>query len=439
MPRHFYRGGFQALAVPLRLSMGIFLLVLGSGCATNVQLGDPPQLFLEGGAHPTMEKITVTNGAGQTLYEGDPGQIEADPPLDQLDGTMTITQHWSDGQNRTFTVNHDPNSRVNVGWNSGAEKYEIQKPGPLQIGIAGGGGQMEGTRFGIGTLVKGGKEESLAKNDDTVNTTYVHSHLSYELGPKWKFSGSRFYVSGSYQFGESKDSAREPSGGGTVAVTYDKNASDGTTTGLGLGTNGAEARSENHMRGIDLRAGLTGDFILVDELTLSPNINLSYKGVWQNGWGDFRSMAFGDAVFSETEQDLDDHYYGLGTGAYLEKSCQHHGVSAFVGGELTGYWRETKLKSRQENRCTAVGCTAVHNETFKVKDDDAGFTYGVVGRAGVSFDLVQNWKIGAIGAVEYLQERGDVQNRDNPGETTKRVETNSALDWNLGVFLRKNF
>ena len=129
-----------------------------------------------------MEKITVKNGAGQTLYEGDPGQIKADPPLEQLDGTMTITQHWSDGQNRTFTVNHDPNSRVNVGWNSGAEKYEVKKPGPLQVGIAGGFGQIEGTRFGIGTVDKGGIEQSIAENDDRVNTTYVHSHISYELG-----------------------------------------------------------------------------------------------------------------------------------------------------------------------------------------------------------------------------------------------------------------
>ena len=56
MPRHFYRDGRRAFTIPLRLFLGLFLLALGSGCVTNVQLGDPPELFLELGSPPAYGK-----------------------------------------------------------------------------------------------------------------------------------------------------------------------------------------------------------------------------------------------------------------------------------------------------------------------------------------------------------------------------------------------
>ena len=440
--------------------------------ALDLPLGSPME-------DPELDYIFIENGKGDVLYDeawlGD--WLYFNPLLEDLDGTLKITEVMEDGTKRTHVVTHEPHTRVDLVYNFTTETYEVEKllpgtqdmmisddyetqpgllikplilakisqdlnsravPGPWQIGIAGGFGQMEGTRFGIGTIDKGGNEQSLAKSDDRVEIAYVHTHVSYDLGPQGKFYGTRVYLSGNYQFGQDTDSEREEAGGSTVALTYDRNASNGST-GVGPLTGGAEAQSENKMRGLDLRIGLTGDLNLMDGLILSPNINLSYKGVWQMGSGNFRSIAFGDAIYSKTEQDLDDHYYGLGTGGYLTKSYQDSGVSTFIGGELTGYFRDTELKSEQVNRCSVGGCTAVNNFTAKVNDDDSGFTYGVVGRAGVSLDLIHDFKFGVIGAVEYLKERGDVVNRENPAQSVKRVETDDALDWNVGLFLRKNF
>ena len=101
------------------------------------------------------------------------------------------------------------------------------------------------------------------------------------------------------------------------------------------------------------------------------------------GWGDFRSLTFlNDDILSETEQELDDNYYGIGTGAWVTKSFEGPGLSVFGGVDVTGYYRHTELKSEQKNRCVVVGCTAANNFTAKENDDDSGFTYGVVARLG---------------------------------------------------------
>ena len=438
MPGQFYRDGRHALTVPLRLSMVIGILVLFAGCCTGgVNVADIEPLKLDLG--PYVEKVTVKNGAGETLYEGSPGQISVDPPLEQLDGTMTITQHWNDGNTRNFTLTHEPNTQVNAGWDSDLGRYVIKKPGPLQIGIAGGFGQVEGTRFGIGTIDKGGREQALARNDDRINTSYVHSHISYELGSKGIFSKSQLYLRTRYQWGEDSESTTEQVGGNTVALTYDRNASNGST-GLGLGATGAQARSENHVKGIDIDLGVTGDIPLGAGFAVAPNINLSYRGFWQTGWGDFRSLTFlNDDVLSETEQDLDDHYYGIGTGAWVTKTFEEPGISVFGGVDLTGYYRDTELKSEQMNRCVVGGCTAANNFTAKVNDDDSGFTYGVVARLGFSVDLSYRYTLGAIARMDYLEERGGVVSRENPQQGVKKIQTEDAFDYTVGVFLRKDF
>ena len=285
MPRQSYRRGFRTLTVTLRLSMVVGMLLMGSGCV-SLELTKPPLIDLQSlDRDPYIKKITVKNGEGETLYEGVPGQISANPPLAQLDGTLVITHQWSDGRTEMFVLGYEAWARVNAGWNSSEGKYEIKQPGPVQVGIAGGFGQIEGTRFGIGTVDKGGKEQSLAKNGDRVDTKYVHAHLSNDFGPKGVFSGTRLYLRVDYLWGEDKDSAREEIGGNAVAVTYEKSASSGAPTAIDLQMTGGKARSENDVKGIDLNLGASGDLTLGEGLTLTPNINLSYRGFWQRGWG----------------------------------------------------------------------------------------------------------------------------------------------------------
>ena len=285
-----------------------------------------------------MTRITVTNGAGETLYEGAPGQITADPPPEQLDGTINITQHWSDGTTRNFTVKHSPNKPVKIGWNKDLGRYEVEQEasalpwdaGGFFGGIAGGLGSHEVGRASVGTVITPDGEKGIAKNDDRVNSVGVVGEIGYNFGKFGRFSSLRASIDFSYFDGDTDSSATEPIGGNAVANTYHVDNPINGSTGVGLGMTGGVAMSMLEFERHDLRLKLEGDYPLSNYVVLTGGVSALYGGAWQTATGSFRSLTF-SGISSTNDQELDDHYYGAGLNTRLNFGVSKN-INLFAGG-----------------------------------------------------------------------------------------------------------
>ena len=429
------------LVIRLAGTVFLFLLFL-SGCVTNVELRDtayevPESLQIDDRKPKTILGITIQNGQGETLYEGKPGKGNADPPLDQLDGTMTITHGFSDGTTETFTVNHEPKQHVTLDWNSALHNYEVKEPGPFNFWVNGGFGSLEATRFGIGTIIGGGIEKSFALSDDRISTTVIEGGISYDLTDTFKTRVPfRTSLYANYEWGDDSTTKREPVGGNALAVTYDKKASN-NSTGVAVGATGGTAESQNEVSLLDVGIRAEADYPLGENgAILTPNVHLSYRGFWQEGWGGFTSATF-PGIYSDTDQDLDDHYYGVGTGLQLNYTCEETDIRYSLGGNITGYWRETDLDSKSRYMCDLCP-PAEQDFTVRVTDKDDGFTFGLEANAGIEIPLIYDATFGVFGTARYLEERGAIVNKENPSQPTKRVVTDDAFDWTVrtGISLK---
>lgn len=78
--------------------------------------------------------------------------------------------------------------------------------------------------------------------------------------------------------GEKKDSASEAVGtGNRVALTYDKMAFPGSSTGIKFSDDWRGSWIRQQGGDIDINVGGTGDIPLAEGLTATPNINLSCR------------------------------------------------------------------------------------------------------------------------------------------------------------------
>ena len=115
-----------------RSALGFFL----AGCATTEGItNDPPPLELQSGSvTPRVTYVTVKNGAGELLFEGQPddkGLISANPDRSKLDGTLVITSRWNDQiTEETQTLRHEPGKPVKISPHNGVPrtfKVEVQE------------------------------------------------------------------------------------------------------------------------------------------------------------------------------------------------------------------------------------------------------------------------------------------------------------------------
>ncbi len=118
--------------------VGIMASVALSGCAQVQQmlvdldsLSSPLYLSLGPPPPPGISQIRVTNGAGKTVMESDKtirvSGLGADPDLADLDGTLTITATWEDGQVTTQTLTHEPNMPVALKYYGSGHSFAVSE------------------------------------------------------------------------------------------------------------------------------------------------------------------------------------------------------------------------------------------------------------------------------------------------------------------------
>ena len=117
----------------LGLALSAFLFT-GGGCEDRGTYLDPPSLRLQTempGPPPTT--FTITNGAGKVLVDGQSANpltdaVTVDPPLSDLDGTLSIVLVRPNGQTVTQTLTHEPGRPVRIAWDQGSQSYQIAAP-----------------------------------------------------------------------------------------------------------------------------------------------------------------------------------------------------------------------------------------------------------------------------------------------------------------------
>ena len=389
-----------------------------------------------------MTSITVTNGAGETIYEGAPGQITADPPLEQFDGTINITQHWSDGSTRDFTVEHEAGKPVKIGWNSATGEYEVES-GASALGtaagffggIAGAVASHEVSRASVGTVDVDGEEKGIAKNDDRVTSGGVGGKIGYNFGKFGGLSGLRLSLDFQYNEGDTDATATEPIGGNTVANTYSVNNPDNGSTGVGLGATGAEAMSKLEFVQYSFRGLLEADVPVSDTVVLTGGVSSFYRGSWQMATGSFQSLTF-DGISSTSDQELDDHLYGAGLNTRLSFAVNEQ-VTLFGGGGIDLIYRDASLWSGQHNLCDL--CPAAELDFIsEVEQNDSGLTYGLNLKTGARV-VLGAWRFELEGGFDYLDERSDLKNRENPSQPETHFDEKSAVDWQFRLAVGYSF
>ncbi len=246
---------FPPLMNTLKLSIVIGLLSMGSGCmgVNNVSKDEQTIIDLhkladtqpEGRTRITLEQEKDLSDRKERDSEAKDSKPVNEPAgaaksgaegiLGRVTGGRSTQDPPERSQPRFFESLDVPEAMFEDAPHALEQTPRIAPSTPWAINVNGGFGQMEGTRFGIGGVTKGGEEQALAKNSKRVNTTFIGAQVSYDLGPKWGFSATRLNVGGRYLWGEEKDSAEEQIGGSPVFISYDKQASPMSFTGAGLG------------------------------------------------------------------------------------------------------------------------------------------------------------------------------------------------------------
>ena len=130
----------------------LFALVLGllltlGGCVP-VDFIDPPSLSMDLGPPPPprINQVDITNGAGKPVMSGQPdglGDLNANPDLSDLDGTLTVVSTWSDGRKVSQTITHTANTRIKLIYDRASQKFSATEqtapPKDAATSDAGGG------------------------------------------------------------------------------------------------------------------------------------------------------------------------------------------------------------------------------------------------------------------------------------------------------------
>ncbi len=90
-------------------------------CYGDIEFYDTPPALRLSGPPPTVTivptHVMISNGAGEKLVDQDltkPYKVEADPPLDKLDGKLTIETSWDNGTTTVQEFTHTPGTKVSL-------------------------------------------------------------------------------------------------------------------------------------------------------------------------------------------------------------------------------------------------------------------------------------------------------------------------------------
>ena len=286
-----------------------------------------------------------------------------------------------------------------------------------------GVGSFEGTAFPIGTLVTSTGEIGIATNDDRVTTTEFNATGGYNFGPAFGARSAR--VALWYSFGFGDDERKENLRGENNALTFDQDFNG--FTGIAAGVTDAVATSEIDVshHDVKLRAALDYPLGTSRSVIVSPMLDLSFSGSWQDAHGSYANQTF-PGFSSETNRMVDDHLYGAGVGAKVSYFPQRD-ITIFFGGIISLFYRDTMLESTQNFVCD-VCAAGLQSGSIRIDESDDGITYGFGLNAGASARF-GGFRVGTSLHWDWIAERGTVDTRVNPSETPTRLTTKRASDF----------
>lgn len=105
---------------PRLTALLLAVAMTATGCADVVFLDEPPpSMRLEPSPTVTIvpTHVTIMNGAGEVLVDqglSAPYRVEANPPLDKLDGKLKVETRWDNGTVSIRELTHTPGARVSL-------------------------------------------------------------------------------------------------------------------------------------------------------------------------------------------------------------------------------------------------------------------------------------------------------------------------------------
>ena len=202
----------------LRYGWGIAVLALATiampGCVPVTQI-DPEPLYLQPTA-PYVTNIKVENGAGDVLYDGKhPGsntQITANPTPEQLDGTVTITRTYSDGNVKRQTLTYEAGKPLKVGYRDSTDSYFVDKPPELTFGRTGIYGALNPSYTFVNrpdtAIVRrdqGGALAGVVKADNDSSHPAFNGSIGYKFENKFLGAKVGIELQGSYYSATARD------------------------------------------------------------------------------------------------------------------------------------------------------------------------------------------------------------------------------------------
>lgn len=365
------------------------LALAAAGCAP-VQV-EPPQLHLDTSREmgPSVTNVKLENGAGKTLWSGAPGQdVTANPPLDDLDGKVTITRTYDDGATKKQTLTYEPHKPIKIGYSSAGNDYYIDTSAPPPTGSSGAG--QPGTKSGLAlkpTMPRfyisaqpsytffnrsdtpiirkedGGTILGYVKGDnDTSNPAFngsvgfVLNEPFFGLGKKWGLE-----LNGSYYKSSATTSIDSiPSNGGQLAF-FGPLAGGGGVTGNDI----TNLRYKTDYWSWAVGPRLRKSYPLGTIAGVNVNMN-SYLGFDYGEDEDDEDLSFdipGSAVSVASMVKLDSRYYGPDFGFYSAwEICDNLHVTAGAFGKV--YFNELQAKRMIDLTNGLNGADSIRETTF---------------------------------------------------------------------------
>lgn len=316
-------GNLTSYLSSIRICVVLAAAAVMAACAPVTQI-DPPQLHLEPSA-PYVTNIKVENGSGDVFYDGQhPGEdkeITARPTPEQLDGKMTITRTYSDGNVKKQTLTYEAGKPVNIGYSDATNSYYVKEPPKFAIGISGAFAKLNPSfdfvRRPDTDIIRresGGATTGFVKGDNDSQNPAFNGSIGYKF--EEKFFGAKVGVElqGYYYTSQSTTNFDQvPANGGQLAI-FGPVAGGGIATANDLMN--VNYTSDYTMWNIQPR--FTKAYGLGTVGTVPVRMN-SYLGFNYGKNEDDEDLTFdipGAALSGMTHNAIDNWYYGPELGFY---------------------------------------------------------------------------------------------------------------------------
>jgi hypothetical protein len=203
--------------------IGVFM---GACVTTEI---NPPQLYMEP-LPPRVTNLKLENGSGDVFYDGKhPGSgkvITANPTPQQLDGTVTITRTYDNGEVKKQTLTYPAGKPLNIGYRGSTDSYYINEQTAVTMPRFYGGLRptyefLNRPDTAIVRQDQGGQLAGFVKADNESNNPAFNGRVGFNMDKPFFGLGRRWglELSGNYYSSTAKDDRDVvPAGTGSLAV-----------------------------------------------------------------------------------------------------------------------------------------------------------------------------------------------------------------------------